>query len=286
MQMEATTNGRRNGIQWTPWSQLDDLDFADDLALLTHNHRQMQDKTSVLANTSAQVGLDIHPQKTKILKINTSNPAPVTLDGNNLEEVETFIYLGSVINQHGGTDTDVKSRIGKARSAFTTLKNIWKSHQISTQTKIRLFNSNVKSVLLYGSETWRTTKTTIRMIQTFVNTCLRRLLQIHWPDTISNTELWRKTSQLAVEEEIRSRRWRWIGHTLRKPPDNITRQALTWNPQGKRRRGRPRNTWRRDLEADTRKMGHTWREVEALAQDRRRWRAVVDGLCPSRAQRR
>ena len=172
----------------------------------------MQDKTSILANTSAQVGLDIHPQKTKILKINTSNPAPITLDGNNLEEVETFTYLGSVINQQGGTDVDVKSRIGKARSAFTTLKNIWKSHQISTRTKIRLFNSNVKSVLLYGSETRRTTKITIRMIQTFVNTCLRRLLQIHWPDTISNTELWHKTSQLAVEKEIRRRKWRCESH--------------------------------------------------------------------------
>jgi hypothetical protein len=50
-----------------------------------------------------------------------------------------------------------------------------------------------------------------------------------------------------AEEEIRRRRWRWIGHTLRKPPTNITRQALTWNPHGKRKRGRPKNSWRRDL---------------------------------------
>ena len=63
---------------------------------------------------------------------------------------------------------------------------------------------------------------------------------------------------------------------------STTRQALTWNPQGKRRRGRPRNTWRRDLQADTRKMGYTWNQLERMAQDRGLWRSVVDGLCPKR----
>nr|KAG5693079.1 hypothetical protein BaRGS_010638 [Batillaria attramentaria] len=103
--MKTTTEGTRNGIQWTLWTQLDDLDFADDLALLAHSHQQMQDKTSTLATTSAQVGLDIHPQKTKVLKINATSAAPVTLNGNNLEEVDSFTYLGSIINQQGVSET-------------------------------------------------------------------------------------------------------------------------------------------------------------------------------------
>lgn len=74
------------------------------------------------------------------------------LGDNNLEEVETFTYLGSVINQQGETDADVKTRIGKARAALIALKNIWRSNLIASRTKIRLFNSNVKSVLLYGAE--------------------------------------------------------------------------------------------------------------------------------------
>ncbi|BFZ10456.1 hypothetical protein BsWGS_13495 [Bradybaena similaris] len=87
--------------------------------------------------------------------------------------------------------------------------------------------------------------------------------------------LWGRTNQLPVEEEIRRRRWRRIGHTLRKSPNNITRQALKWNPQGKRKRGRPRNTWRRDLEADTTRMGYTWSQLERMAQDRGMWRAAI-----------
>ncbi|KAL3877822.1 hypothetical protein ACJMK2_035466 [Sinanodonta woodiana] len=134
--MTTTTNGRRNIIQWTLWSQLEDLDFADDLALLSHSQQQMQDKTNILAATSAQVGLNIHKDKTKILKINYTINNPVTLNGIPLEEVESFTYLGSIFNQQGGTDADVKARIGKARAAFIQLKNIWSSKQISSTTKI------------------------------------------------------------------------------------------------------------------------------------------------------
>ena len=278
--MRKTTDGTNNGIQWTLWSQLDDLDFADDLALLAHNHRQMQDKTLRLATTSAQVGLEIHPHKTKVMRTNTSNTEPVTLGADKLPDVGAFTYLGSVIDQQGGTDADVKARIGKARVAFCSLKNIWKSNQISTNTKIRLFNTNVKAVLLYGSETWRTTKAIMKKVQTFTNNCLRKLLKVRWPATIKNEDLWRQTKQTAVNEEIKKRKWGWIGHTLRKPPETITRQALTWNPQGQRKRGRPRNSWRRDLETETKKIGHSWKELEKLAQDRGRWRAAVGGLYP------
>lgn len=92
------------------------------------------------------------------------------------------------------------------------------------------------------------------------HSCLRRILHICWPDTISNIKLWEIICQLPVEEEIRKRREGAgrEGHALHKPPATITRQAFRWNPQGKRKRGHPRNTCRRDLEAEAKKMGYTW----------------------------
>ena len=158
------------------------------------------------------------------------------------------------------------------------LGNVWKSGSLSNNTKIRLFNTNVKSVLLYGSETWRLTKGTSNKLQTFVNSCLRKILRIHYPDTIRNEDLWRQTGQTKIDTEIKRRRWRWIGHTLRKPPTNITNQSLQWNPQGSRSRGRPRNTWRREVEAELREMESNWHDVRRLAQDRTRWRGFVGGL--------
>ena len=97
---------------------------------------------------------------------------------------------------------------------------------------MRIFNSSVKSVLLYSSESWRITKQTVNKIQAFVNRCLRRIVNVKWTDS-QQQHFVTKTNQLPVEIEIKRRKLRWTGHTLRKPQSSITRQALTWNPQGK-----------------------------------------------------
>ena len=100
---------------------------------------------------------------------------------------------------------------------------------------------------------------------------------------VSNKDLWDRTHQAQIEIGILKRRWGWLGHTLRKPCTNITREVLTWNPQGKRKRGRPKNTWRRNPEADIKQTGNGCQQLERIAQDRRRWRNVVDGLCSRRS---
>ncbi|KAK3775658.1 hypothetical protein RRG08_049838 [Elysia crispata] len=136
--MKESTSGSRNGIQWTLWTQLDDLDFADDTALVSHNLSQMQDKTSTVNQLSGSIGLRIHPGKSKMLKIKTEDTQAITVGGKPLEVVENFTYLGSVIDHSGGTAADVRSRVAKARAAFKTLDKIWRNRTISTKTKIRL----------------------------------------------------------------------------------------------------------------------------------------------------
>ncbi|GFS21899.1 hypothetical protein ElyMa_006936800 [Elysia marginata] len=181
--MRETTKGLKNGIQWTLWTQLEDLDFADDLALLSHRQTQMQAKTTALnkLSDSESIGLRIQPAKSKV----------------------------------------------------------------------------------------------------FINRCLRRILKIKWTDKISNESLWERTRQIPAGDEIGRRRWRWIGHTLRKPCGSITKNVLDWNSQGKRSRGRPIGTWRRVRDNDVKDSGHTWNHVKRMAQDRERWRGFVDGLYPA-----
>ena len=167
--MKETTQGKKNGIQWSLLEQLDDLDFADDLALLSHKHSQMQDKTSTLESIASSIGLRINREKTKVMRINTNSIEPIVLQDGELEEVTEFTYLGSVVDTSGGTDRDITVRIGKARTAFNMLKKVWNAREISKSTKIRIFNSNVKSVLFYGAETWRTTVASDKKIQSFIN---------------------------------------------------------------------------------------------------------------------
>ena len=141
--MKETTKGERNGIQWTMWEQLDDLDFADDIALLSHTHTQMQDKTDRLTQAAEKLRLTPNTSKTQVMKINPRSSTPILIHGTPLKEVEAFTYLGSVMDTTGGTDADVKSRINKARVVFNILRKTWSSKTISTNTKRRIFNSNL-----------------------------------------------------------------------------------------------------------------------------------------------
>ena len=152
------------------------------------------------------------------------------LEEEGLEKVKSFRYLDSIVDTRGGTEADVKTRISKAMAAFHILRNVWKSRVIGKKTKIRWFNTNVKSVLLYGAETWRMNNTMLKRIQAFVNQCLRKILGIQWMEKVSNNDLWERTSQIQIDTDILKRRWGLLGHTLRKPNTNIKKQALMWNP--------------------------------------------------------
>ena len=72
-----------------------------------------------------------------------------------------------------------------------------------------------------------------------------------------------------------------VRHTLRKDPRSTTRQSLQWNPQGKRARGRPRNSWRRSTTEKLTKAGYTWHDLARNAQNRVRWKKIVSGLIVS-----
>ena len=174
----------------------------------------MQTTLEDLTNRAEKIGLKISVKKA--LRLNTSKTDPFTLRGESIEDVDSFTYLGSVVAKDGGVAQDVSQRIRKANCAFVQLYPVRKNSRISTRTKLRIFCSNVKSVLLYGSETWNEMKTAASKLKTFVNRCLRRILNIHWPEVISNEELWRRIGEIEMSMQIGRRKWNWIGHTLRK----------------------------------------------------------------------
>ncbi|GFR79018.1 hypothetical protein ElyMa_000545200 [Elysia marginata] len=108
---------------------------------------------------------------------------------------------------------------------------------------------------------------------------MRRITSIYWPDFINSTDLWERRQQQPMEVKIRKRKWRWIGQSLTKPGQCITRHSLVWNPQGRRGRGMPRMTRGRETEADMASAEKTWKELEKIAQDRMVSRTFVGGLC-------
>ena len=151
---------------------LEDLDFADDLALISSTFTQIQLGIDRLNRNGKGTGLKISTNKTKLMRMNANNNNAVVIDGQEVEDVDSFDYLGARITKHGGA-------------------KIWRSGQLSKNTKIRIFKSNVIAVLLYGCETWRMTKRDEAKLDTFLHKCLRRLLKIYWPMKVSNEEVGR-----------------------------------------------------------------------------------------------
>jgi len=106
-----------------------------------------------------------------------------------------------------------------------------------------------------------------------------------WTDEITNEELWRIADQKAIENQIKRRKWNWIGHILRKERGAIEKTALDWNPQGYRRRGRSKRRWRRTIEDEIRSTRRSWNEVKEIAGDRNVWKFFTDALCSTRSER-
>ena len=97
--------------------------------------------------------MKINCGKTESLRINAKNAAPFTVGDKDMKDVEEFTYLGATITTSGGATEDMKIRIGKARKTYYRFKKIWNSSLYRKKTKMKIFQANVISVLLYGSET-------------------------------------------------------------------------------------------------------------------------------------
>ena len=277
------TEGNNTGLRWTLCTTLEDTDYADDFALLSHTEDHMQEKTRKLEENARMVSLKINAKKTKLMYLNTERLPVIFVEGKQLDIVDSFNYLGSSITTEGGAERDIKVRIGKARSTFIRLGNIWKTTTFSTKTKLKLYNSCVLSVLLYGSECWRMTdKKKTSTDSSFHNTCLRKIMKIFWPNKISNKDLHNITNTKDMETLLIQKRWRWLCHVLRKPSEDMTKVALRWTPEGKRKRGRPKTTWRCTIENEIKEIGYTWGTIERKANNREEWRKLVLALCAMR----
>ena len=174
-----------------------------------------------------------------------------------------------------------ENRLNKARNAFMSLRSVWRSASYSTKTKLRIYQSCVLSTLLYGSECWRMTEHDLSRLASSHTASLRKILRIFWPRKISNDELLKRTKQGDIRTLVTRRRWRWIRHVLQKGNNNIARIAMRWTPEGKRRRGRPKTTWRRIVEKGLREPNYSWSTIKKLGKDRQRWKDFVAALCAS-----
>ena len=139
--MKRTVEHAGTGIRWKiTGTTLED--FADDLALISSTFKHIQITIYRLNSDRKGTGLKISTKKTKIMRINAKNSNAVVVDGQKIKDVDGVDHLGARIIKHGGSEDDIKSRLGKTTETFNKLTKIWRSGQLSKNTKIMIFKSN------------------------------------------------------------------------------------------------------------------------------------------------
>ena len=147
--------------------------------------------------------MEISAEKIKLMTNNTSGiNTEVKIDGQKLETVTSFKYLGSVITDEG-SKPEILSRIAQATAALTRLNPVWNDRRISLSSKIRLMCSLVTSIFLYACESWTLTAELQRRIQAMEMRCYRKILRISYTDHVTNEEVRAKIQQaIGAHEDL------------------------------------------------------------------------------------
>ena len=274
------TVGAGDGVQLADSLRISDLAYADDVVLLSESKEAAQCFLTRLAKYAGQIGLRINVGKTKAMSVCGGN-LNLSLEGGPIKEVSSFCYLGSNISADGKACTDVTSRVGKAAAVFNRLYGcLWKRKEISLSTKMRVYNAAVLPVLLYGADCWPICAKEMKRLEVFNNRCLRSILNIRLADRVNlQTLRLRACNQPRVEDTLRTRRLKLLGHVARMPVERYPIAAFFSEPlaEWKRRAGGQTKTWRMLVEEDLRRVHPDFsvEDARATAQNRGQWAAMV-----------
>jgi len=203
-------------------------------------------------------------------------PSPVTImiDQKQLENVECFKYLGSMLTHVGGCTCEIKSRIAMAKAAFNKKKTLFTS-KLDLNLRKKLVKCYIWSMAFYGAETWTLPAADQKYLESFEMWCWRRMEKISWTDRVRNGEvLLRVNEQRNILHKIRKWKANWIGHILRR--NSLLKQVIEGKIKGEmgvtRRRGRRRKKLLDDLKD---RRGYSHLKEEAL--DCTKWRNRFGG---------
>ena len=190
---------------------------------------------------SENVALKLNNQKTKIMA-----SGPITswqIDGEKVEIMTDFIFLGSKATADGDSSHEIKRHLLLGRNVITNLDSILKSRDIILPTKVCLVKAVVFPVVMYGCESWTVKKAECRRIDAFELWCWRRLLRVPWTARRSNQSILKEISpEYSLEGLMLKLKPQYFDHLMRRT-DSLEKTLMPEKIKGRRRRGRQRMRW-------------------------------------------
>ena len=267
----------------TMTNQILELQYADDCALVAHTPLALQRSLDAVAGSYEAMGLKMNVNKTEIL-MQRQNPEPQLtfhINGDEIKQVTSFKYLGSILSDKHNIDEEICNRINQASVAYGRLRNrVFQNDNLKLNTKITVYTAVCITTLLYGAETWTTYRRHIKQLETFHIRSLQRILKLTWRDKIPHTEILQRASTTTIETMIAQKQLRWTGHIIRMGEDRLPRQILYGQlSHGHRRQGGQMKRYKDQIKATLKKCDIEPLTLEVKASDRPAWRAVCrDGL--------
>ncbi|XP_075979935.1 uncharacterized protein LOC142979060 [Anticarsia gemmatalis] len=240
------------------------IGYADDLALLGESSSEVQESAKVLETEALKVGLRISHEKTEYLHMKRYKNTRVArndlyVGDTTYKGVSKFKYLGCTITDTNTREEEIDIRVQNTLRCSAALHKVLVSGLLSRSTKIRIYKTVIRPILMYGCEAWTLTQKEENKLLVAERKVLRKILgPVQRPDGS-----WRIRKNAEIEElvanpniigEIKAHRLRWLGHVERMREDRSVKRAYLGRPTGRRPVGRPRYRWKDVVEADLREL--------------------------------
>ena len=212
---------------------INNLRYADDTTLMAESEEELKSLLMKVKEESENVGLKLNIQKTKIM---ASSPIiSWQIDGETVETVADFLFVGSEITADGDCSHEIKRLLLLGKKTMTNLESILKSRDITLPTKVRLVKAMVFPVVMYGCESWTIKKAERQKIDAFELWCWKRLLRVPWTARRSNQSILKEISPgCSLEGLMLKLKRQYFGHVMQRA-DSFEKTLMLGKIEGKRK---------------------------------------------------
>ena len=246
--------------------------YADDLVIVRRSIAELQWASLAWKRLFERYGLKINMEKTEYMTTGEQH-SDLRVEQQQIKRVEKFKYLGTILSD----DTSVAKRLyTDKKKAWTTWKEVTGilfDKKIPKRMKSEIYKRMIRPAMTYGSECLTVKKKENDKFEVTEMKMLRRIEGITRLDRRRNEDVRRALDVEPINEFIRTNRLRWFGHLYRRGENNILKKIYNFEQHGRRKRGRPKTTWKRVTEEDINSRGLQRR----TALDRAEWRRHLEG---------